>query len=92
MKKELSGDKTVESLVELVENSDIEEERDLIPLNWNMHQIFTIQKNDEEAETYLENAYIELKHQSKRIKNKKNRKSFLDNIKLHKEIVEKWRK
>ena len=90
MKKELSGDRTVEYLVELIENEDINE-RDLIPLNWNMHQIFIILKNEEEADNYLESAYLELKHQSKRIKNKKNRTSFLNNIKLHKDIVDKWR-
>ena len=73
----------------LIEDSDISEE-DIIPLNWNMHQIFTILKQSEEATDYLENAYLELKHQSKRIKNKKNRKSFLKNIKLHSDIASKW--
>ena len=90
MKKELSGDITVENLVELVENEDINE-RDLIPLNWNMHQIFIILKNEEEADDYLESAYLELKHLSKRIKNKKNRASFMNNIKLHKDIVKKFK-
>ena len=81
---------TVENLVELVENEDINE-RDLIPLNWNMHQIFIILKNEEEADDYLESAYLELKHQSKRIKNKKYRASFMNNIKLHKDIVKKFK-
>ena len=90
LNKELSGELAEDNLAELIETSDISE-RDIIPLNWNMHQIFTILKNNEEADNYLENAYIELRHQSKRIKNKKSRIAFLNKIKLHRHILEQWK-
>jgi len=58
--------------------------------NWMAYQALVNLNNIEEAGDYLENAYLQLKTQSKNIKNKKDRNKFLK-TKLHKEIVSSWK-
>ena len=64
---------------------------DNILVNWAAYNTFTLLNNKDQAAEYLENAYLELKTQSKNIKNKKDRNKFLK-TKLHQEIVSSWKK
>ena len=63
---------------------------DNILVNWAAYNTFTLLNNKDQAAEYLENAYLELKTQSKNIKNKKDRNKFLK-TKLHQEIVSSWK-
>ena len=63
---------------------------DNILVNWAAYNAFTLLNNQDQAAEYLESAYLELKTQSKNIKNKKDRNKFLK-TKLHQEIVSSWK-
>jgi tetratricopeptide (TPR) repeat protein len=63
---------------------------DNILVNWAAYNAFTLLNNQDQAAEYLESAYLELKTQSKNIKNKKDRNKFLK-TKLHQEIVSIWK-
>ena len=57
---------------------------------WIAYEALKSVNNEEEAGEYLENAYLELKTQSKNIKNKKDRNKFLK-TKFHQEIVKSFK-
>ncbi len=63
---------------------------DNILVNWAAYNAFIILNDEDQAAEFLENAYLELKTQSKNIKNKKDRNKFLK-TKLHQEIVSIWK-
>ena len=55
------------------------------------HKMYAANKNEKMASEYLESAYLELKSNSKDIKNKKDRVLYLD-APLHKNIISAWGK
>ena len=63
---------------------------DYIMTYWIAYEALKSVNNEEEAGEYLENAYLELKTQSKNIKNKKDRNKFLK-TKFHQEIVKSFK-
>ena len=73
---------------EILENED-PNKKEAVLIYWMAHQMFEEQKNQKMAKEYLENAYLELKSNSKDIKNKKDRNLFLD-APLHKNIITAW--
>ena len=91
-KKQKDEKSSKEALAEF--NSIIAEEDpypyDNILTNWAAYKAFVILNDQDQASEYLESAYLELKTQSKNIKNKKDRNKFLK-TKLHKEIVSSWK-
>ena len=62
---------------------------DYIMTNWVAYEVFKSINQNAEAKGYLEDAYIEIKTQSKNIKNKKDRNKFLK-TKFHQNIISKW--
>ena len=91
-KKQKDEKSSKEALAEF--NSIIAEEDpypyDNILTNWAAYKTFVMLNDQDQASEYLESAYLELKTQSKNIKNKKDRNKFLK-TKLHKEIVSSWK-
>ena len=83
------SEKALQDFNEIIEEEDPHPE-DYIMANWMAYQALVNLNNIEEAGDYLENAYLQLKTQSKNIKNKKDRNKFLK-TKLHKEIVSSWK-
>ena len=71
-------------------NQGIEEEDphpdDYIMTNWMAYKALKDGNYQDEADEYLENAYLQLKTESKNIKNKKDRNKFLK-TKFHQKIV-----
>jgi len=65
--------------------------KEIIPMNWNMYQAHSISGNDKVAKRYLEDAYLEMKSRSKDIKNKADRKKYLS-IQRHQDIALAWNK
>ena len=81
-------EKSVEYLEDF--NQGIEEEDphpdDYIMTNWMAYEALKKSDLKDEASEYLENAYLQLKTESKNIKNKKDRNKFLK-TKFHQKIV-----
>ena len=76
-------------------NQGIEEEDphpdDYIMTNWMAYEALKSGDYKDEADEYLENAYLQLKTESKNIKNKKDRNKFLK-TKFHQKIVSTFKK
>ena len=91
--KKLKDEKSSKKVLEEFNNIISEEDPypyDNILINWAAYKAFTMLNDQDQASEYLESAYLELKTQSKNIKNKKDRNKFLK-TKLHKEIVSSWK-
>lgn len=63
--------------------------KEIIISNWIAFQLLEKLGENKTAKDYLENAYLEVKTKSKDIKNKTDRKKYLD-TKLHKDILSAW--
>jgi class 3 adenylate cyclase/tetratricopeptide (TPR) repeat protein len=84
-----SSKRSLDAFTEIIAVED-PDPSDYIMTNWTAYHAFKTVNNKEDAEEYLENAYLELKTQSKNIKNKKDRNKFL-NTKFHQEIVKSFK-
>ncbi len=86
--KQNNKEKSVEYLEDF--NQGIEEEDphpdDYIMTNWMAYEALKNSDLKDEASEFLENAYLQLKTESKNIKNKKDRNKFLK-TKFHQKIV-----
>ena len=75
-------------------NQSIEEEDphpdDYIITNWMAYEALKDSDNKDDADEYLENAYLQLTTESKNIKNKKDRNKFLK-TKFHQKIVDTFK-
>ena len=84
-----SSDKALNQFNEIIAEED-PYPPDYIMTYWIAYEALKSVNNEEEAGEYLENAYLELKSQSKNIKNKKDRNKFLK-TKFHQEIVRSFK-
>ena len=84
-----SSDKALNQFNEIIVDED-PYPTDYIMTYWIAYEALKSVNNEEEAGEYLENAYLELKTQSKNIKNKKDRNKFLK-TKFHQEIVKSFK-
>ena len=84
-----SSDKALNQFNEIIAEED-PYPTDYIMTYWIAYEALKSVNNEEEAGEYLENAYLELKTQSKNIKNKKDRNKFLK-TKFHQEIVKSFK-
>jgi class 3 adenylate cyclase/tetratricopeptide (TPR) repeat protein/TolB-like protein len=83
-----SSNRSLEEFEEIIEEED-PYPPDYIMTNWVAYEAFKSINQNAEAKGYLEDAYIEIKTQSKNIKNKKDRNKFLK-MKFHQNIISKW--
>ena len=80
----------IEKFRTILENED-PGDKEAVLIYWMAYRMYDENKDKKMASEYLENAYLELKSKSKDIKNKKDRKLFLD-APLHKKIIDAWDK
>ena len=83
------SEKLMNVFIGYIEESEPKEE-DYLITNWIAHKIFKKYKKDELSEEFLENAYLSIKSRSKNIKNKKDRKKYLD-TKLNVDIINSFK-
>jgi len=83
-----SSNRSLKAFEEIIEEED-PYPPDYIMTNWVAYEAYKSINQNAEAKGYLEDAYIEIKTQSKNIKNKKDRNKFLK-MKFHHNIISKW--
>ena len=83
------SEKLMNVFIGYIEESEPKEE-DYLITNWIAHKIFKKYKKDDLSEEFLENAYLSIKSRSKNIKNKKDRKKYLD-TKLNVDIINSFK-
>jgi len=80
--------KFIEKFKKILEEED-PNDKEAVLIYWMAHKMYDANKNEKMASEYLESAYLELKSNSKDIKNKKDRVLYLD-APLHKNIISAW--
>ena len=80
----------IEKFKKILEEED-PNDKEAVLIYWMAYKMYDANKNEKIASEYLENAYLELKSNSKDIKNKKDRVLYLD-APLHKNIIFAWGK
>ena len=78
----------IEKFKKILEEED-PNDKEAVLIYWMAHKMYDANKNKKMASEYLESAYLELKSNSKDIKNKKDRVLYLD-APLHKNIISAW--
>ena len=63
---------------------------DIPIVNWNLYQVYNELNEDKKAIGYLEVAYDEVIKQADKLQSSEDRRSFLTNVRLNREIVEEW--
>jgi tetratricopeptide (TPR) repeat protein len=80
--------KELEEFYRIIKENDLKNS-DIILVNWNAYKIFNQMGDNKKAKHCLENAYFEIKSKSKEIKNKDDKKLFM-NTAMNKNIMDKW--
>ena len=80
----------IEKFKKILEEED-PNDKEAVLIYWMAYKMYDASKNEKMASEYLESAYLELKSNSKDIKNKKDRVLYLD-APLHKNIISAWGK
>ncbi|MFL3008391.1 MAG: tetratricopeptide repeat protein [Candidatus Neomarinimicrobiota bacterium] len=80
--------KFIEKFKKILEEED-PNDKEAVLIYWMAHKMYDANKNEKMSSEYLESAYLELKSNSKDIKNKKDRVLYLD-APLHKNIISAW--
>jgi tetratricopeptide (TPR) repeat protein len=78
----------IEKFKKILEEED-PNDKEAVLIYWMAYKMYAANKNEKMASEYLESAYLELKSNSKDIKNKKDRVLYLD-APLHKNIISAW--
>jgi TolB-like protein/class 3 adenylate cyclase len=76
--------------VEILLKSNDPYESDFIIVNWNISQVYSALGENKKAVKHLENAYNEIIDRANKIKELKDRESFLTNIRENREVVAAW--
>ena len=80
---------TINTLNNVLKNTSPYKE-DVIIVNWNLYQVYSKTEKTELAANHLQVAYEEVMNRANKFNEQKDRKTYLNKIKINRDVLETW--
>jgi tetratricopeptide (TPR) repeat protein/TolB-like protein len=82
---------TINTLNSILKNTSPYKE-DVIIVNWNLYQVYSKTEKTELADNHLQVAYEEVMNRANKFNEQKDRKAYLNNIKINRDVIETFQR
>ena len=80
---------TINNLNNVLKNTTPYKEDEII-VNWNLYQVYSKIEKTELAANHLQVAYEEVMNRANKFNEQKDRKTYLNKIKINRDVLETW--